>query len=155
MTDKIKQLKRAARRAGLTVEKMGSHHYQIKGGPLLVNYYPHSKRSTAYVAQTKMGQTYVSPKEAVQMASKPPPFHKKVNRAQRSGPKVNKARKEKLFAKDPHCYWCKKAFPSIRQATIEHIIPIVRGGLDNVNNLTLACYRCNHERGHDMPELAK
>jgi 5-methylcytosine-specific restriction endonuclease McrA len=36
-------------------------------------------------------------------------------------------------------------------ATIEHIVPRSQGGTDDVENLALACARCNHEKGvrHD------
>jgi len=30
---------------------------------------------------------------------------------------------------------------------VEHIIPKSRGGSDRVSNLTIACHRCNHEKG--------
>lgn len=36
-------------------------------------------------------------------------------------------------------------------ATVEHIVPRSQGGTDDVQNLALACARCNHEKGvrHD------
>lgn len=42
--------------------------------------------------------------------------------------------------------------------TVEHIIPLVRGGTNDLINLALACYGCNNERGdsldwaHDVPD---
>lgn len=33
------------------------------------------------------------------------------------------------------------------QATIEHIVPRHHGGDDSVENLALACARCNHQKG--------
>ena len=40
----------------------------------------------------------------------------------------------------------------IGRATIEHIIPRHHGGTDEVENLALACARCNSEKGirHDV-----
>ena len=39
----------------------------------------------------------------------------------------------------------------ISRATIEHIVPRNHGGGDTLENLALACARCNHEKGkrHD------
>jgi len=44
---------------------------------------------------------------------------------------------------------------------VEHIIPKSRGGSDRVSNLTIACHRCNHEKGDQTaaefghPEIQK
>lgn len=35
----------------------------------------------------------------------------------------------------------------ISRATIEHIIPKNAGGTDTLENLALACARCNHQKG--------
>jgi len=36
--------------------------------------------------------------------------------------------------------------------TVEHLVPTSAGGTDALNNLALACARCNHEKGrrHDV-----
>lgn len=34
--------------------------------------------------------------------------------------------------------------------TVEHIIPLVRGGTNDLCNLALACYGCNNERGDSL-----
>ena len=43
----------------------------------------------------------------------------------------------------------------ISRATIEHIIPRHHGGTDDVENLALACARCNTEKGirHDIRKV--
>jgi len=38
-------------------------------------------------------------------------------------------------------------------ATLDHVIPISRGGLNNANNYVIACEPCNSERGNNMPEV--
>lgn len=40
----------------------------------------------------------------------------------------------------------------ISRATIEHIVPRNHGGTDALENLAIACARCNHEKGrrHDV-----
>lgn len=53
----------------------------------------------------------------------------------------------KLFGiQDGQCYYCKKKVP-IKQATADHLIPLVRGGKDNRNNLAMCCFECNQEKG--------
>lgn len=40
---------------------------------------------------------------------------------------------------------------SLGEATLEHIVPKARGGTDELDNLAVACGRCNREKGkrHD------
>ena len=44
------------------------------------------------------------------------------------------------------CYYCKYVF-LIHNLTIEHIIPLFLGGMNDSNNISLACRPCNHEKG--------
>jgi 5-methylcytosine-specific restriction endonuclease McrA len=113
----------------------------------LVNYYPLSKKKTAYIASTKQGLSNITPKEAIRMSMKPPKCTK--TPAKR---KKTKAIKTKLFAKSQECHWCQTEL-TMETATIDHVIPLKRGGLDHQMNMVLACEDCNQERGHSMPEL--
>lgn len=127
----------------------GAGHFQIHGR-LLVNYYPFAKRRTAYVAATTHGKRHVSPTEAVAMAFEAPPVapnHKKDSR--HGHPRQQRA---KMLRKQRHCHWCQKRL-TLGNSTVEHVIPLHRGGLDNANNRVLACKPCNQSRGHNMPEL--
>lgn len=45
-----------------------------------------------------------------------------------------------------NCYWC-EAPMNYREATIEHVIPQSLGGRHAIENLALACYPCNSDRG--------
>ena len=126
----------------------GNGHYQIKG-KLLVNYYPASRKRSAYVAGTTTKTTGVTPEQAVDMAFIAPDLPIKNTRQSNYG-----ARKLIMLKKSDRCHWCGKKL-TINTATLEHIIPLSRGGLDNANNWALACKKCNNERGSDMPELEK
>jgi hypothetical protein len=33
---------------------------------------------------------------------------------------------------------------------VDHIIPVKHGGSDDMNNLCLACFKCNAHKGHDL-----
>lgn len=40
-------------------------------------------------------------------------------------------------------------------ATIEHVIPLARGGSNRLSNTVMACARCNHTRGAQMDRQMK
>src|SRR5882724_5177906 len=52
-----------------------------------------------------------------------------------------------LAARDtPCCHYCARALP-LGRLTIDHRIPIIRGGTDDHSNLVLACLTCNAQKG--------
>jgi len=91
--------------------------------------------------------------EAILMASTPPPIVPAQARDARKG-RASRQRRQWLIEKKgvKTCHWCPTAL-TIETSTLEHIIPLTRGGLDQANNWTLACYPCNQDRGQNMPEL--
>lgn len=163
MTDVIHQLETAVRKAGLVLEQKSDQHFQIKGGKLLVNYYPLSKKRTAYVDSTKQGFSHIDPDTAVQMALKAPA--KIMDTGRHIGKRKNhRGTVNRLWEKQKGlCHWCSKQMVRARDAdtekiqhdwaTKDHVIPLGRGGLDHPKNIVLACHQCNRDRGNDMPEL--
>lgn len=130
----------------------GNGHIQIVG-PLLINYYPESRKKTAYVDGTKMGREHVSPEQALSMAFRAPPISEvRDKRTQQTRAKRRLIKKAIIRDGRYKCMWCPGWFTR-RELTVEHIVPLARGGLDNDNNKGLACAPCNQARGHDMPEL--
>lgn len=48
------------------------------------------------------------------------------------------------------CKYCRKLVTrdqGPRSATIDHVVPIHAGGLDEIENMVLACSKCNQEKG--------
>lgn len=45
------------------------------------------------------------------------------------------------------CYHCGKRF-SVEELTMDHLIPIVRGGTSSRNNVVVSCKPCNSQKGH-------
>ncbi|OJT01205.1 HNH endonuclease [Marinobacter nauticus] len=149
----IKKVRKLSEAVGLDLVLINeqSGHYQLKGGPMLVNWYPFSANRTAYVKSTKKGVKQATPEQVVKMAFSAPEVQ--AEKVTRNSGKAKRA-KARLLKKCPFCHWCNCPLTA-ETATLEHIIPLKRGGLDHHNNMTLACEKCNHGRGHDMPELNK
>ena len=148
-----KKLEKLATAAGLTVMERGAGHIQLTGGPFLVNYYPDSKRRSAYIAgTTKAAESNVTPERAVAMAFEKPRLAIKDDR--RSS---YKGARRRLYRKSRVCRWCGLLLvlePNLpNSATLDHVIPLSLGGLDNSNNWVLACEPCNARRGSEMPEV--
>jgi hypothetical protein len=148
----MKSLEEIAAEKGLTVVDRGQGHIQIVGGPLLVNYYPLAKRRSAYIAGTTGRRVGITPQQAVEMCFVPPPVRGVARIDPRKG--KNRSRRKQMMGgrKEVKCHWCPTMI-TLNTSTIDHVIPLFRGGLDNANNRVLACHPCNNRRGHAMPEL--
>ncbi|MDP2167038.1 MAG: HNH endonuclease [Thermodesulfovibrionales bacterium] len=48
------------------------------------------------------------------------------------------------------CYFCGRKFPP-PELTMEHIVPIIRGGKSEKGNLVPACKDCNSRKKHMLP----
>lgn len=145
-----KELAREADRHGLVVQECGAGHFQILGGKLIVNYYPESRRKSAYIQGMKAAHHHVDVKRAVALALEPQGIPTKTERR-------GKYRKIKLrlFRKSPICYRCKRVILRPEDATVEHIVPLSQGGLDHHNNMAISHERCNHAAGNEMPKGRK
>lgn len=64
---------------------------------------------------------------------------------------VRHFRAEISAASSVKCYWCGKTVPK-RQRTVDHIVPVCRGGSDDATNLCCACRHCNTIKGQKLPE---
>ena len=52
----------------------------------------------------------------------------------------------------PTCVWCRREIGTdLVAATVEHVVPRVKGGPSWPENLVAACGRCNRQRGHSTP----
>jgi len=57
--------------------------------------------------------------------------------------------KRNIFDRDDHrCQYC----GSRKSLTIDHIIPVSRGGENTWTNLVTCCWKCNNEKGNQTPE---
>jgi 5-methylcytosine-specific restriction endonuclease McrA len=48
------------------------------------------------------------------------------------------------------CHWCGGEFPSA-DLTMDHIVPIIRGGMSSRGNVVPACKECNSRKKYLLP----
>jgi 5-methylcytosine-specific restriction endonuclease McrA len=48
------------------------------------------------------------------------------------------------------CYYCGRRFPQ-GELTMDHIVPIIRGGKSTKGNIAAACKECNNKKKHMLP----
>jgi 5-methylcytosine-specific restriction protein A len=48
------------------------------------------------------------------------------------------------------CHYCGKKVPA-RALTMDHIVPIIRGGKSTKGNVVPACKECNTKKKHSLP----
>jgi 5-methylcytosine-specific restriction endonuclease McrA len=60
-----------------------------------------------------------------------------------------------VFSRDDFtCQYCVKEF-SYGELTLDHIVPLSRGGQTSWENVVSACKKCNGRKGNKMPDEAK
>lgn len=71
---------------------------------------------------------------------------------QASGAHTVQQLKEQYMRQKGRCYWCKTDLrKEIRTPHIDHILPLSRGGSNNIDNLVIACHHCNESRNNRLP----
>jgi 5-methylcytosine-specific restriction endonuclease McrA len=62
--------------------------------------------------------------------------------------------RQNIFLRDEHtCQYCHKRF-SEKRLTIDHVVPISKGGRHEWTNVVTACSACNNKKGDKSPERA-
>lgn len=129
--------------AGLKPEICSPTHWKIKGGKFDVNFYPDTKRgSMMYVQMTKHGIP-ATIEEAIKAANSLPV----IDAVERKNSYKRHVRW--LLTKTNICCICNESV-SVKDASLEHIIPLSKGGLNNRNNFALAHKDCNSKRGNQV-----
>jgi 5-methylcytosine-specific restriction endonuclease McrA len=58
--------------------------------------------------------------------------------------------RNRLFQQSNVCGICNKPITKMKEATIDHIIPLSKGGSDDITNMQLAHYDCNQAKGDSL-----
>lgn len=58
-----------------------------------------------------------------------------------------------LRERQKKCYYCKRVFTSTRPPTIDHVIPLNKGGAHDISNIVLACKSCNSSKSDRLLRL--
>lgn len=62
--------------------------------------------------------------------------------------------RENVYRRDNYaCQYCHKPF-SARELTLDHVLPVSRGGRKNWHNVVAACKTCNQRKANRTPEQA-
>ena len=57
-----------------------------------------------------------------------------------------------IYLRDNHtCQYCRKVFAETK-LTLDHLVPVVRGGKKNWENIVTACMPCNQRKGDRSPK---
>lgn len=154
MTWTFRAILAAAERRGISARECTPYHWQVTGGPLLVNVYPTQRR--IHVGGTTSGERAdLTPRQIVALAFTPPPVVPLERRASRAHDKAKRSYKRRRMEAGPcYCRWC-GVLLRWNTVTLDHVVPLARAGQDTHANWCLACLACNQRRGHDMPETRK
>jgi 5-methylcytosine-specific restriction endonuclease McrA len=68
--------------------------------------------------------------------------------------KVVRFSRNHVFMRDDYtCQYCFKSF-STKELTLDHVIPVTRGGLTTWSNIVTCCAQCNQKKGCRTPQEA-
>ena len=123
--------------AGLTAKECSLYHWQVLGGKFLVNYF-HGKRG-ASVHIGKTNHAIAGTDEVAIRSANHLPGGIDESKRKYGGYKKYKKR---LWAKSRLCALCKIGM-TFEDASVDHIIPISRGGMNNPANYQLTHRECN------------
>lgn len=63
--------------------------------------------------------------------------------------------RENIFLRDSYqCQYCAETF-AYKDLTLDHVMPVSRGGPKSWQNLVTACHKCNHKKGNRTPSEAQ
>jgi hypothetical protein len=130
----------------------GLGRWQIAGGAYLVNCWPQTKNGFTYHIAGTVGSHQGKPSQAVlaALAGGSGTGHA----SSHTGHGYYRSVKTQLLKSDPHCWICKCGLTR-KTATIDHVIPLDKGGSNGQDNLRIACESCNKTKGNKIVAFKK
>ena len=128
------------------ITEKGSGHYQIFG-LITVNHYPFSKNMTAYISGCRKGAKNITQQMAIDMALHPDQSTH-LSPTKRKG--SYKQMVNKMYKRGCKCGICGVKFKCREEATLDHRIPLSKGGANKRCNYQLAHGECNRIKGNSI-----
>ena len=75
---------------------------------------------------------------------------KHVNRERQKAKELRKSTWWKNQLDKGICHYCGKKFPP-EELTMDHVLPVVRGGKSNKGNIVVCCKQCNNDKKYLTP----
>ncbi len=75
---------------------------------------------------------------------------KDIRKEKQKARELRKSQWWKRKCSEGKCYYCKKEVLP-RELTMDHIVPIIRGGRSSKNNVVPACKECNNKKKYSLP----
>lgn len=129
---------------GYPVRKCSKYHLQVARQPFTFNIYP--TKSTVYVNGMTEGISYSTKARLLEILQLQNIQATKTKRKHHS----NKSLRVKLYLQSNTCCICKKPITSIDEATIDHKIPLDKGGSNRRDNKQLTHRQCNFKKGNKI-----
>jgi len=63
-------------------------------------------------------------------------------------------KRQRLLTIDPYCKYCRIPL-DLENSTLDHIIPLSKGGTNKMENLAVACSDCNNKKGNAIDYVAE
>lgn len=136
---KFHEFKNCVGQKGLTAIDHGGGHWQVMGNGKLVNWYPFSKKTTLYNATDKKTIMFARLQDVLEEFE----TIKKQDRIQL------RAIKKIMHRKNNACYLCQKVL-TLDESTVDHVIPLDKGGTNYIDNLRIACLDCNRDKANHI-----
>lgn len=73
-----------------------------------------------------------------------------IKREREKSRELRKSRWWKNRVAQGRCHWCGNHFPP-EELTMDHIVPVTRGGKASRNNVVPACKECNNRKKYLLP----
>ena len=137
---------------GFTVRPCAVGHVQVRGTEYVVNAHKKDDGSwTLFVNGMHKGRSIDASRllavleDAARGGIAAAPL-RKTGRAIRGGRRT----RLRMWRKDRRCYYCKREL-ALAETTLDHRIPLAKGGADRPDNFVLSCRECNANKADAMP----
>lgn len=140
------RLQKLAEENNIAFKKCNQYHIQLKG-VFTINVY--EGKSKYYINGANNGSNFnkSNPMFLINLA-----LAKGKNAVAEKTKRKNFPRTKKLvlWQRNPTCFYCKGLIDNWEISTIEHMVPLSKGGSNRNDNLALSHLECNQERGSSM-----